>query len=116
MNPTLVDSFVGRRINFIPSNSNLDQSLSREDSDLSVQSFDIMENQSESKEEIPPLSDNDIDEEVNESTTENSGHAEDLIKLCASIPLPSQAKETSNKPPQTGNSSVKVKRIKRKKD
>ena len=97
-------------------------------------------NHTKFKDEIPPLSDNDMDDEVNESTCDstqfiegitthnkgkaastinvsniekqNSGHAEDLIKLCAISPLPSQAKETSNKPPQTGNNSVKVKRIK----
>ena len=40
------------------------------DNVLSVQSFDIMENQNKSKEEIPPLSDSDLDEEVNESTTD----------------------------------------------
>merc|ERR1712105_263357 len=39
------------------------------DSVLSVQSFDNMENQSEFKEEIPPLSDSNLDEEINESTT-----------------------------------------------
>ena len=99
-------------------------------------------NHTKFKDEIPPLSDNDMDDEVNESTCDstqfiegitthnkgkaastinssniekqNSGHAEDLIKLCAISPLPSQAKETSNKPPQTSNSSIKGKKVKKK--
>ena len=51
-------------------------------------------NHTKNKDEIPPLSDNDMDEEVNESTNEekNAGHAEDLIKLSASSLLSSQAK------------------------
>ena len=61
----------------------------------------ISQNHTKFKDEIPPLSDNDMDEEVNESTNEeqNAGHAEDLIKLSASSLLPPQAKETSNNLP-----------------
>ena len=75
-------------------------------------------NHTKFKDEIPPLSDNDMDEEMKESTNEeqNPGHAEDLIKLSASSPLSSQAKETSDKSPQTDIKSVKVKRFKRKKE
>ena len=36
---------------------------------LSVQSFDIVENNSKSKEEIPPFSDSDLNEEMHEYTT-----------------------------------------------
>ena len=61
-------------------------------------------NHTKNKDEIPPLSDNDMDEEVNESTNEekNAGHAEDLIKLSASSLLSSQAKETSQKGTNNG--------------
>ena len=65
-------------------------------------------NHTKNNDEIPPLSDYDMDEEVNESTYKEQilGPAKDLIKSCALSSLPSQAKETSNKPPQPGNSST----------
>ena len=62
---------------------------------------------------IPPLSEYDLESEY---THEENGlkHANEITESCASSPLPSQAKETSNKPPQTDNSSregMKVKKL-----
>ena len=70
-------------------------------------------NHTKNNDEMPLLSDNDMDEEVNESTYEEqiSGPAEDLIKSGACSSLPLQAKETSNKPPQTSNSSTNIEQI-----
>ena len=81
-----------------------------------------IENQKFSEyEKIPPLSEYDLEDESeydleDESTHEERGlkHDKEITESCASSPLPSQAKETSNKPPQNDNSSrkgIKVKKL-----
>ena len=53
---------------------------------------------------------------MNESihNEQNLGPDKDIIKSCVHSSLPLQAKETSNKPTQTDNSSAKGKKVRRK--
>ena len=66
--------------------------------------------------EIPPLSEYDLDAEENESIFKDQTLATDniIIESCARSPFPVQANETSDKSPQTDNSSRKGMKIKRK--
>ena len=71
-------------------------------------------NHTKDDDEIPPLSEYDLDDEVNESIFKDQKLVpdNDIIESGARSSFPVQANETSNKSLQTGNNSVKVKIIK----
>jgi hypothetical protein len=75
-------------------------------------------NHTKDDDEIPPLSEYDMDNEVNESIYKDQDLVpdNDIIESGARSSFPVQANETSNKSLQTGNSSRKGMKIKRKQE
>ena len=73
-------------------------------------------NHTKNDDEIPPLSEYDLDDEEDETIFKDKKLATDnvIIESCARSPFPVQANETSDKSPQTDNSSRKGMKIKRK--